>query len=75
MASTLIGAHGVEHIYGPGSFSVPVAAIYTDLGLDPVQAGILLAVRQLTSGLSSICNGFFVDIFQHRRAQVSDVGR
>ena len=70
MASTLIGAHGVEHMYGPGSFSVLVAAIYADLGLDPIQAALLLAVRQLTSGITSIFSGFSVDIFQHRRAQV-----
>ena len=70
MASALIGAHGVEHMYGPGSFSVLVAAIYADLGLDPIQAALLLAVRQLTSGITSIFSGFSVDIFQHRRAQV-----
>ncbi len=44
MATTLIGAHGLEHMYGH-SFPVLVTAIYADLGLDPIQAGILSAVN------------------------------
>ena len=69
MATTLIGAHGLEHMYGH-SFAVLVAALYIDLGLDPIQAGLLSAVRQLSSGVTSMASGFFVDMFQHRRAQV-----
>ena len=34
MATTLIGAHGLEHLYGH-SFPVLVTALYTDLGLNP----------------------------------------
>ena len=69
MATTLIGAHGLEHMYGH-SFAVLVTEIYKDLGLDPIQAGVLSAVRQLTGGLTSVSSGFFVDMFEHRRAQV-----
>ena len=69
MATTLIGAHGLEHMYGH-SFAVLVTEIYKDLGLDPIQAGVLSAVRQLAGGITSVSSGFLVDIFEHRRAQV-----
>jgi len=69
MATTLIGAHGLEHMYGH-SFAVLITEIYRDLGLDPIQAGVLAAVRQITGGLTSVSSGFFVDMFEHRRAQV-----
>ena len=69
MATSLIGAHGLEHMYGH-SFAVLVTALYADLGLDPIQAGLLSAVRQLSSGVTSMASGFFVDMFQHRQAQV-----
>ncbi|MCH8898226.1 MAG: hypothetical protein IIC33_08035, partial [Chloroflexi bacterium] len=69
MATTLIGAHGLEHLYGH-SFAVLVTAIYDDLGLVPFQAGLLSFVRQISSGLTSMGSGFFVDMFQHRSAQV-----
>ena len=69
MATTLIGAHGLEHMYGH-SFAVLVTEIYKDLGLDPIQAGLLSAVRQITGGLTSVSSGFLVDMFEHRRAQV-----
>ena len=72
MATTLIGAHGLEHMYGH-SFAVLVTEIYKDLGLDPIQAGVLSAVRQITGGLTSVSSGFFVDMFEHRRAQVLSV--
>ena len=72
MATTLIGAHGLEHVYGH-SFPVLVTALYDDLGLDPIQAGVLSAVRQITGGLTSVGSGFSVDMFQHRRAQVLSV--
>ena len=69
MSTTLIGAHGLEHMYGH-SFPVLVTALYENLGLDPVQAGLLSAVRQLSSGATSMASGFFVDMFQHRSAQL-----
>ena len=69
MATTLIGAHGLEHMYAH-SFPVLVTAIYESLGLDPIQAGVLSTVRSLTGGLTSIFSGFFVDIFKYRSGQV-----
>ena len=69
MATTLIGAHGLEHIYAH-SFPVLVTAIYESMALDPIQAGVMSAVRQLTGGLTSVGSGFFVDIFRYRSGQV-----
>ena len=69
MATTLIGTHGLEHIYAH-SFPVLVTAIYESLALDPVQAGVMSAVRQLSGGLTSVGSGFFVDIFRYRSGQV-----
>ena len=69
MATTVIGAHTLEHMYGRG-FLVLITAIYVSLGLNPIQAGLLDGVRQLAGGATSMTGGFFVDLFQHRRAQV-----
>ena len=69
MATTVIGAHTLEHMYGRG-FLVLIPAIYVALGLNPIQAGLLDGMRQLAGGATSMTGGFFVDIFQHRRAQV-----
>ena len=69
MATTLIGAHGLEHFYGH-SFPVLVTAMYATLGMDPVMAGVLSTVRQITSGVTSVSSGFFVDIFRYRSGQV-----
>ena len=69
MATTLIGAHGLEHMYAH-SFPVLVTAIYESLGMNPIQAGVLSTVRALTGGLTSIFSGFFVDIFKYRSGQV-----
>ncbi len=69
MATTVIGAHTLEHMYGRG-FLVLITAIYVALGLNPIQAGLMDGVRQLAGGATSMSGGFFVDIFQHRRAQV-----
>ena len=69
MATTVIGAHTLEHMYGRG-FLVLIPAIYVAMGLNPIQAGLLDGVRQLAGGATSMTGGFFVDIFQHRRSQV-----
>ena len=69
MASTLIGAHTLEHMYGR-AFLVLIPQIYITLGLAPIQAGLLDAVRQLSGGATSMTGGFFVDMFQHRRAHI-----
>ena len=69
MATTVIGAHALEHIYGR-AFLVLIPQIYITLGLAPIQAGLLDAVRQLSGGATSMAGGFFVDMFQHRRAHI-----
>jgi MFS family permease len=69
MATTLIGAHGLEHFYGH-SFPVLITAMYASLAMDPLQAGILSTVRQIAGGLTSVGSGFFVDIFRYRSGQV-----
>ena len=69
MASTLIGAHTLEHMYGR-AFLVLIPQIYITLGLAPIQAGFLDAIRQLSGGATSMTGGFFVDMFQHRRAHI-----
>lgn len=69
MATTVIGAHTLEHMYGR-AFLVLIPQIYITLGLAPIQAGLLDAVRQLSGGTTSMTGGFFVDMFQHRRAHI-----
>ena len=69
MATSVIGAHALEHIYGR-AFLVLIPQIYITLGLAPIQAGLLDAVRQLSGGATSMSGGFFVDMFQHRRAHI-----
>ena len=69
MATSVSGAHALEHMYGR-AFLVLIPQIYIALGLAPIQAGLLDAVRQLSGGATSMTGGFFVDMFQHRRAQI-----
>ena len=69
MATSVIGAHALEHMYGR-AFLVLIPQIYIALGLAPIQAGLLDAVRQLSGGATSMSGGFFVDMFQHRRAHI-----
>jgi len=65
MATTVISAHGLEHMYA-NSFQVFLPAIYDSLGLVPIQGALLMATRRLAGGLVSMGSGFFVDMFQHR---------
>jgi MFS transporter, FSR family, fosmidomycin resistance protein len=69
MASSIIGAHGLEHMYGHGLMAL-LPAIYTTLGLSAVQIAMIPAVRQLASGATSVVGGFVVDMFQHRRGLI-----
>ena len=66
MAGTIIGTHTMTHVYARG-FLVIVPLIFQQMGLTYVQAGFMDTVRWLTSGLTSIIVGFYVDMFQHRR--------
>ncbi len=65
-AGTIIGAHTITHIYNRG-FYVIIPVMYQQLGLVPIQAGLIDAVRWICGGLGSMLVGFFVDIYQHRR--------
>ena len=69
MAASVIAAHIVEHIYTRG-FVVLIPYIYSALGLVPIQAGLMEAIRQLSSGATSICSGILADIYQRRRGQL-----
>ena len=65
LATTVIGAHGLEHMYAH-SFNVILPVIYDALGLAPIQGALLLIIRRLTGGVTSMASGFFVDLFHHR---------
>ena len=68
-AAGIIGVHGLEHLYGR-SFIALMPAMYVSLGLAPLQAGILDAVRQLAAGLTSTGGGFCADLLHYRRTQI-----
>ncbi|MDZ4230412.1 MAG: MFS transporter [Dehalococcoidales bacterium] len=65
-AGTIIGSHTMTHVYGHG-FYVIIPEIYRQLGLVPLQAGLIDTVRSLCGGLGSMLVGFIVDIYKHRR--------
>ena len=69
MATTVIGAHGLEHMYAH-SFNVILPAIYDSMGLVPIQGALLLVVRRLSGGLTSMASGFFVDMYRHQVAGI-----
>lgn len=64
--ATIIGAHTIQHVYVNGFYAM-VPTIYKQLGLVPIQAGIMDSVRWVSSGGSGIFVGFVVDMFRHRR--------
>ncbi|MFC2059567.1 MFS transporter [Chloroflexota bacterium] len=65
-AGTIIGTHTMTHLYSRG-FYIMVPLIYQQLGLVPIQAGLMDAIRWTSSGLSGIFVGFIVDMYRHRR--------
>lgn len=66
LAGTIIGAHTLSHIYNKG-FYIIIPIIYQQLGLSPVQAGFMDSARWLSSGVSSVSMGFFVDMYRRHR--------
>lgn len=72
LASTLIGAHGFEHLI---SNSIPLltTAIAVDLGLGPLQVGAIVAVRSAAAGITSVTGGFLSDLLHHRIAWVLSI--
>ena len=70
IATSIITAHALEHMYGRGFLVLLVTRIYEVLGLSDFQVGLLDGARQLYSGVVSMSSGFFVDMFQERRGQI-----
>ena len=72
MATTLIGAHAFEHLY---AHSIPLLAtvIAIDLGLGALQVGMIVVVRSIFGGLTSVSGGILVDLFHHRVAWVLSI--
>ena len=72
MATTLIGAHAFEHLY---AHSIPLLAtvIAIDLGLGALQVGLIVVVRSIFGGLTSVSGGVLVDLFHHRVAWVLSI--
>lgn len=69
VASGIIGAHTIEHIYSRG-FIVLLPHVAATMGLSPIYAGIIEAARQVSVGLFSLCSGIVVDMYHHRRGHL-----
>ena len=72
LASTLIGAHGFEHLI---SNSIPLltTVIAVELSLGALQVGAIVAVRSAAAGITSVTGGFLSDLLHHRIAWVLSV--
>jgi MFS family permease len=72
LASTLIGAHGFEHLI---SNSIPLltTVMAVDLGLGALQVGAIVAVRSASAGITSVTGGFLSDLLHHRIAWVLSI--
>jgi FSR family fosmidomycin resistance protein-like MFS transporter len=72
LASTLIGAHGFEHLI---SNSIPLltTVIAVDLQLSALQVGAIVAVRSASAGITSVTGGFLSDLLHHRIAWVLSI--
>lgn len=68
-ARGVISAHALQHAYANG-FYVLLPEIYVTLGLNPVSAGALEAVRRASGGFATMAGGFLLDRFAHRRIPV-----
>lgn len=69
VASGIIGAHTIEHIYSRG-FIVLLPHVAATMGISPIYAGLIEAARQLSVGMVSLCSGILVDMYHHRRGQL-----
>ena len=65
-AASVIASHSLQHICTNG-FYIILPAIYATLGLTPVTAGAMEAVRRISSGAATMGGGLLVDQLQHRR--------
>ncbi|MBI4188218.1 MAG: MFS transporter [Chloroflexi bacterium] len=68
-AGGIIVSHTLQHLYNQG-FYVILPVIYTALGLNPISAGIIGMVRQVSSGTASMVGGFMVDRLQSWRIPI-----
>lgn len=65
-AGGVITAHSLQHTYQHG-FYVLLPQLYVDLGLTPVTAGVLEAVRKISAGLATMGGGVLLDRYQDKR--------
>ncbi len=65
-AAGLICGHSLEHLYGH-AFYVLLPPMYASLGLTPLTAGLVGAMKNMGFGLASTVGGVVVDRVQHRR--------
>ena len=65
----VIGSHTLQHLYGH-AFLVVFPEIVAALGLSPLMAGLIGAVRNVSSGMSSTVGGVLVDRLRHRRLAI-----
>jgi len=66
---SIIGSHAVQHTYGQG-FLVILPAVYSGLGLGPLEAGLIDSVRRLTGGVTGMGGGLLVDRLQQYRGAI-----
>ncbi len=59
--ATLISGHVLHHAYDYGLYVV-LPALYTDLGLTPVAAGLMDTVRRVSSGVAAIGGGLLIGL-------------
>ena len=72
VAIGIISAHTIEHVYARGMLVI-LTEMQVVLGLPVFQTFLLDGVRSLAGGLTSMCSGLFVDMFQHRIGQILGV--
>lgn len=65
----LIAAHTMQHVYTRG-FLVLLPFMMESLGIGTIGAGVMEAVRRITSGIASMGGGVLTDRVQHLRGPI-----
>lgn len=65
----LIAAHTMQHVYTRG-FLVLLPFMMESLGIGTIGAGIMEAIRRITSGIASVGGGVLTDRIQHLRGPI-----
>ncbi|MDE2900138.1 MAG: MFS transporter [Chloroflexota bacterium] len=65
----LIAAHTMQHVYTRG-FLVLLPFMMESLGIGTIGAGIMEAIRRITSGIASVGGGVLTDRVQHLRGPI-----